>query len=93
MRCVEAWSMVIPWLGFPLAALIARLKPTSNAKYVAFQTLLDEKQMPLTRERVLDWPYVEGLRLDEAVHPLALLAVGIIAIVSMAFNIGPFGRQ
>ncbi len=77
MRCVEAWSMVIPWLGFPLAALIARLKPLASAKYVAFETLLDEKQMPLTRERVLDWPYVEGLRLDEATHPLALLAVGL----------------
>jgi sulfoxide reductase catalytic subunit YedY len=77
MRCVEAWSMVIPWLGFPLAALIARLKPLASAKYVAFETLLDEKQMPLTAERVLDWPYVEGLRLDEAMHPLALLAVGL----------------
>jgi sulfoxide reductase catalytic subunit YedY len=77
MRCVEAWSMVIPWLGFPLAALIERLSPTSNAKYVAFQTLLDERQMPLTRERVLDWPYVEGLRMDEAMHPLTLLAVGL----------------
>jgi sulfoxide reductase catalytic subunit YedY len=77
MRCVEAWSMVIPWLGFPLAALIARLKPLASAKYVAFETLLDEKQMPLTRERVLDWPYVEGLRLDEALNPLALLAVGL----------------
>jgi sulfoxide reductase catalytic subunit YedY len=77
MRCVEAWSMVIPWLGFPLGALIAKLKPTSAAKYVAFQTLLDEAQMPLTAERVLDWPYVEGLRIDEAMHPLALLAVGL----------------
>ena len=77
MRCVEAWSMVIPWLGFPLAALIARLKPLASAKYVAFETLLDQKQMPLTSERVLAWPYVEGLRLDEALHPLALLAVGL----------------
>ncbi|HTQ06016.1 MAG TPA: protein-methionine-sulfoxide reductase catalytic subunit MsrP [Polyangiaceae bacterium] len=77
MRCVEAWSMVIPWLGFPLGALIAKLKPTSAAKYVAFQTLLDEEQMPLTKERVLEWPYVEGLRLDEAMHPLTLLAVGL----------------
>jgi sulfoxide reductase catalytic subunit YedY len=77
LRCVEAWSMVIPWLGFPLRALIEKLKPTSNAKYVAFQTLLDEKQMPLTVERVLDWPYVEGLRIDEATHPLTLLAVGL----------------
>jgi sulfoxide reductase catalytic subunit YedY len=77
MRCVEAWSMVIPWLGFPLAALIEKLRPTSAAKYVAFQTLLDERQMPLQAERVLDWPYVEGLRIDEATHPLALLAVGL----------------
>jgi methionine sulfoxide reductase catalytic subunit len=77
LRCVEAWSMVIPWLGFPLRALIDKLKPTSNAKYVAFQTLLDEQQMPLTTERVLEWPYVEGLRIDEATHPLTLLAVGL----------------
>jgi sulfoxide reductase catalytic subunit YedY len=77
MRCVEAWSMVIPWLGIPLHALIARLRPTSAAKYVAFETLLDEKQMPLQVERVLAWPYVEGLRMDEAMHPLTLLAVGL----------------
>jgi sulfoxide reductase catalytic subunit YedY len=77
MRCVEAWSMVIPWVGFPLAALIRRLEPTASAKYVAFETLLDETQMPLQAERVLDWPYVEGLRIDEAVHPLTLLAVGL----------------
>jgi sulfoxide reductase catalytic subunit YedY len=77
MRCVEAWSMVIPWLGFPLHALIEKLKPTSSAKYVAFQTLLDETQMPLQKDRVLEWPYVEGLRMDEAMHPLTLLAVGL----------------
>jgi sulfoxide reductase catalytic subunit YedY len=77
MRCVEAWSMVIPWLGFPLGDLLRRVEPTSRAKYVAFQTLLDEKQMPLTRRNVLDWPYVEGLRIDEAMHPLAILAVGL----------------
>jgi sulfoxide reductase catalytic subunit YedY len=77
MRCVEAWSMVIPWLGFPLGALVRRLEPTSRAKYVAFTTLLDPVQMPGQRGSVLDWPYVEGLRLDEAMHPLTLLAVGL----------------
>ena len=77
MRCVEAWSMVIPWLGFPLAELITRLEPTGNAKFVEFETLLDPKQMPGQRSQVLPWPYVEGLRLDEAMHPLALLAIGL----------------
>jgi methionine sulfoxide reductase catalytic subunit len=77
MRCVEAWSMVIPWVGFPLRDLIARVEPTSRARYVAFTTLLDPNQMPGQRRDVLDWPYVEGLRLDEAMHPLAILAVGL----------------
>ncbi|HZO25580.1 MAG TPA: protein-methionine-sulfoxide reductase catalytic subunit MsrP [Chloroflexota bacterium] len=77
MRCVEAWSMVIPWLGFPLADLIKRLEPTGNAKYVELITLQDEKQMPGQRRPVLDWPYVEGLRMDEAMHPLSLMAVGL----------------
>jgi sulfoxide reductase catalytic subunit YedY len=77
LRCVEAWSMVIPWIGFPLGDLIQRCKPTSKAKYVEFHTLLDPKQMPGQRSRVLDWPYVEGLRMDEAMHPLAILAVGM----------------
>jgi sulfoxide reductase catalytic subunit YedY len=77
MRCVEAWSMVIPWVGFPLAGLIKSLEPTSRARYVAFTTLLDPRQMPEQSGRVLDWPYVEGLRLDEALHPLALLATGL----------------
>jgi len=77
MRCVEAWSMVIPWLGFPLASLVKKVEPTSRAKYVAFTTLLDPKQMPGQRSRVLDWPYVEGLRIDEATHPLAILAIGL----------------
>jgi sulfoxide reductase catalytic subunit YedY len=77
MRCVEAWSMVIPWVGFPLGDLVRRLEPTSRAKYVAFQTLLDPAQLPGEKRRVLDWPYVEGLRIDEATHPLALLAVGL----------------
>ncbi len=77
MRCVEAWSMVIPWVGFPLADLVARLEPTARAKYVQFTTLVDPEQLPGQRRRVLDWPYVEALRLDEAMHPLALVAVGL----------------
>lgn len=77
LRCVEAWSMVIPWIGLPLAAIIKRAEPTSRAKYVEFTTLKDPKQMPGQRSRVLDWPYVEGLRMDEAMHPLTILAVGL----------------
>jgi sulfoxide reductase catalytic subunit YedY len=77
MRCVEAWSMVIPWVGFPLADLVRRVEPTSRARYVAFETLHDPAQMPGQRRSVLEWPYVEGLRIDEATHPLALLAVGL----------------
>ncbi len=77
MRCVEGWSMVIPWVGFPLSALIRRAAPTGNAKFVEFVTLNDPGQMPGQRSDVLDWPYVEGLRLDEAMHPLAILAVGL----------------
>jgi sulfoxide reductase catalytic subunit YedY len=77
LRCVEAWSMVIPWVGFPLGDLLKRFKPTSRAKYVAFTTLLDKKQMPGQRYPVLAWPYVEALRIDEAMHPLAILAVGL----------------
>src|SRR6185369_12832965 len=73
MRCVEAWSMVIPWVGFPLAELIRRLEPTSRAKYVSFTTLLDPEQLPNQNSRVLNWPYVEGLRIDEATHPLAFM--------------------
>ncbi len=77
LRCVEGWSMVIPWVGFPLAALLAKVEPTSQAKYVAFQTLYDPKRMPNQTTGVLDWPYVEGLRLDEAMHPLTILATGL----------------
>jgi methionine sulfoxide reductase catalytic subunit len=77
LRCVEAWSMVIPWVGFPLAELIKRAEPTGNAKFVEFITLNDPSQMPGVRSQVLDWPYTEGLRIDEAMHPLALLAVGL----------------
>ncbi len=77
LRCVEAWSMVIPSIGFPLGDLIKRCKPTSRAKYVEFTTLLDPKQMPGQRFPVIQWPYVEGLRMDEAMHPLTILAVGL----------------
>lgn len=77
MRCVEAWSMVIPWLGFPLKDLIKRLEPTSKAKYIAFETLLDAEQMPGQQHAVLKWPYTDGLRMDEAMHPLTLLATGL----------------
>ena len=77
MRCVEAWSMVIPWIGFPLAALLRDAEPTSQARFVAFTTLYDPEQMPGQRSGFLDWPYVEGLRLDEAMHPLTILAPGL----------------
>jgi len=77
LRCVEAWSMVIPWLGIPLAKILPRFQPTASAKYVEFTTLLDPEQMPGQRTRILDWPYVEGLRMDEAMHPLTLLATGL----------------
>jgi sulfoxide reductase catalytic subunit YedY len=76
-RCVEAWSMVIPWMGFPMADLIKRVQPLGSAKYVQFTTLMDAKQMPGQRFPVLDWPYVEGLRLDEAMHPLTMMVVGV----------------
>jgi len=77
MRCVEAWSMVIPWAGFSLSKLLERVEPTSAAKYVAFETLHDPQRMPGQNTGVLDWPYVEGLRIDEAMHPLTLLASGL----------------
>lgn len=76
-RCVEAWSMVIPWNGFSLGDLLKRFEPTGNAKYVAFQTLHDPDRLIGQRSRVLDWPYVEGLRMDEAMHPLATVAIGL----------------
>ncbi|HEU4714296.1 MAG TPA: protein-methionine-sulfoxide reductase catalytic subunit MsrP [Pyrinomonadaceae bacterium] len=76
-RCVEGWSMVIPWIGFPLHTLLEKVEPTAQARYVAFQTLLDPQRMPMQRTGVLDWPYVEGLRLDEAMHPLTILATGL----------------
>jgi len=77
MRCVEAWSMVIPWAGYSLSKLLAEVEPTSDARYVAFETLHDPARMPGQHTDVLPWPYVEGLRLDEAMHPLTLLATGI----------------
>ncbi|QDZ30182.1 protein-methionine-sulfoxide reductase catalytic subunit MsrP [Noviherbaspirillum sp. UKPF54] len=77
LRCVEGWSMVIPWVGYSLSHLIRRAEPTGNAKYIEFTSLADKKQMPGVSSPVLEWPYVEGLRLDEASHPLALLALGM----------------
>ena len=76
-RCVEAWSMIIPWVGFPLSDFIKKCEPTPKAKFVEFTTLYDPKQMPGVRSPVLRWPYVEGLRIDEAMHPLTILAVGL----------------
>jgi sulfoxide reductase catalytic subunit YedY len=77
MRCVEAWSMVIPWNGIPLRDVLRRVEPTASARYVAFTTVLRPAEMPGQRSNVLDWPYTEGLRLDEAMHPLAILATGL----------------
>ena len=77
LRCVERWSMVIPWVGFPLAGLLKRIEPKSTAKFIEFTTLLNPQQMPGQRRSVLEWPYTEGLRLDEAMHPLTILAVGL----------------
>lgn len=77
LRCVEGWSMVIPWVGYPLARLIEKVEPLGNARYVEFLTLADAKTMPFVGSRVLEWPYVEGLRMDEAMHPLALLTFGM----------------
>jgi sulfoxide reductase catalytic subunit YedY len=81
LRCVEGWSMVIPWIGYPLAELIRRVEPTGNARFVEFVTLADPKQMPGLRSQVLGWPYLEGLRMDEAMHPLTLLTFGMYGSV------------
>ena len=89
LRCVEGWSMVIPWVGFPLSALIKRVEPTGQAKYVELTTLNDPKQMPGQRWGVLEWPYIEGLRLDEAMHPLAILAIGLYGEVLLNQNGAP----
>jgi sulfoxide reductase catalytic subunit YedY len=89
LRCVEAWSMVIPWIGFPLGDLLARFEPTSRAKYVEFETLVDPKQMPGQRRPVLEWPYREGLRMDEAMNPLTILSVGMYGKVLPGQNGAP----
>ena len=89
LRCVEAWSMVIPWVGFSLRDVITRVEPQSGAKFIEFTTLFDPKQMPGQRVPVLKWPYVEGLRLDEAMHPLAMLAVGLYGKVLPVQNGAP----
>jgi sulfoxide reductase catalytic subunit YedY len=89
LRCVEGWSMVVPWVGFPLGDLIKRFEPSSRAKFVEFVTLHDPEQMPGQRWPVLDWPYVEGLRMDEAMHPLTILAVGLYGEVMPKQNGAP----
>jgi sulfoxide reductase catalytic subunit YedY len=89
LRCVEAWSMVVPWVGIPLGKVLDRFEPTGQAKYVAFETLLDPEQMPGQRSRVLQWPYREGLRLDEAMHPLTILGVGLYGRVMPNQNGAP----
>jgi sulfoxide reductase catalytic subunit YedY len=89
MRCVEGWSMVIPWQGFPMSDLIARVQPLSSAKFIEFQTLFDPKQMPGQRAPILPWPYTEGLRLDEAMHPLAIFAVGLYGKTLLPQNGAP----
>lgn len=77
LRCVEGWSMVIPWIGYSLSALLKQVEPTANAKYVEFVTAVQRENMPGVRAAILDWPYVEGLRIDEAMHPLAMLVFGV----------------
>ena len=89
LRCVEAWSAVVPWVGYPLAELIKRVEPTGNAKFAEFVTLADPKQMPGLRASVIDWPYTEGLRMDEAMHPLTLLTFGMYGEVLPAQNGAP----
>lgn len=89
MRCVEGWSMVIPWVGYSVAELIRRVEPLGGAKYVEFVTLADSKTMPYVSSRVLNWPYVEGLRMDEAMHPLTLLAFGMYGEVLPKQNGAP----
>ena len=89
MRCVEGWSMVIPWQGFPMSDLINRVQPLASAKFIEFQTLFDPKQMPGQRAPILPWPYTEGLRLDEAMHPLAIFAVGLYGKTLLPQNGAP----
>ena len=89
LRCVEAWSMVIPWMGFPLAALLREVEPTSQARYVRFETLLDPAQMPGQKSRGYTWPYAEGLRLDEAMHDLTILSTGLYGKLLLPQNGAP----
>ena len=89
LRCVEAWSMVIPWVGFPLSALIKLAEPTGNAKFIQFVTLNDPKRMPGQKIPTMQWPYVEGLRMDEAMHPLTILSVGLYGEILPAQNGAP----
>jgi sulfoxide reductase catalytic subunit YedY len=89
MRCVEAWSMVIPWVGFPLSSLIKLAEPTGNAKFLQFVTLQDPRRMPGQRLPALEWPYIEGLRMDEAMHPLTILCIGLYGEVLPAQNGAP----
>ena len=89
LRCVEAWSMVIPWIGFPLSSLIKLVEPTGNAKFIQFVTLNDPKRLPGQKLPTLEWPYVEGLRMDEAMHPLTILSVGLYGEVLPAQNGAP----
>jgi sulfoxide reductase catalytic subunit YedY len=89
LRCVEAWSMVIPWIGFPLADLIRKCEPNANARFVEFVTYANSSQMPGLRQPVLEWPYVEGLRMDEAMHPLTIVAVGLYGEVLPKQNGAP----
>ena len=89
LRCVEAWSMVIPWIGFPLSSLIKLAEPTGNAKFIQFVTLNDPKRLPGQKLPTLEWPYVEGLRMDEAMHPLTILSVGLYGEVLPAQNGAP----
>lgn len=89
-RCVEGWSFVVPWIGFPLSALLKQVEPTSKAKYVAFQTFYDPKQMLSSREAHIHFPYIEGLRLDEAMHPLTILTVGVYGETLPPQNGAPF---
>jgi sulfoxide reductase catalytic subunit YedY len=89
LRCVEAWSMVVPWIGYPMSAFLKRFEPSSRAKYVEFKTLVDPKQMPGQTEPALRWPYTEGLRMDEAMHPLTLVGLGLYGEVMPNQNGAP----
>ena len=90
LRCVEGWSFVVPWIGFPLSALLKQVEPTSKAKYVAFQSFYDPKQMLSSRQAHIQFPYVEGLRVDEAMHPLTILTVGVYGETLPPQNGAPF---